>query len=247
MLIHTGDARTVSFDLRLAAVLSLVAGAVNAAGFRSLGLFSGNMTGNVSALSDYLALGHWGLAGWAVSLVAAFVAGAFTSALLIEIGQNRRVHGIYAYAILAEAVLLALVGAADAALPPGPGDPLVLVGVAFAMGLQNAATTRISDSRVRTTHVTGIATDIGVELAILLGGARSQSGPAVVRHRLALHGVTLAAFVIGGLGGVLAYGVAGAGLFVLAAAVLVAVALPEARKARAAGRDAGRDADQGAG
>lgn len=236
MLIHTGTSRTVTVDLRLATWLSLLAGAINAAGFRSLGLFSGNMTGNVSALSDYLALGNLRLAVWAVSLVTAFIVGAFASALLIEVGQRRRIHGIYAYSILAEAVLLALIGLADLGLPAMHSDRLVLVGVAFVMGLQNAATTRISDARVRTTHVTGISTDIGVELAILLGNARSQSGRGVVRDRLVLHVATLGAFLLGGIGGVLIYGWIGAGLFLLIAAALLALALPEARRARAVAR-----------
>jgi uncharacterized membrane protein YoaK (UPF0700 family) len=33
----------------------------------------------------------------------------------------------------------------------------------FLMGLQNAVVTRISNARVRTTHVSGTATDIGIE------------------------------------------------------------------------------------
>lgn len=233
MLIHTGDARSVSVDLRLAAWLALLAGAINAAGFRSLGLFSGNMTGNVSALSDYLVLGNWTLAAWAVSLVVSFISGAFASALLIEVGRRRGIHGIYAYSILAEAGLLGVLAVIDLLLPATRADPLIIVGVAFVMGLQNAATTRISDSRVRTTHVTGIATDIGVELAILLGGARTTSGRDVVRDRLALHALTLGAFLLGGVGGVLIYGALGAGLFALIALALLVLALPEARKARA--------------
>ncbi len=237
MLIHTGTARTVSVDLRLAASLSLLAGAINAAGFRSLGLFSGNMTGNVSALSDHLVLGNMRLAFWAVSLVIAFISGAFASALLIEVGRRRGISGIYAYSILAEAGLLALIALADMSLPTIHSDPLVLVGVAFVMGLQNAATTRISDARVRTTHVTGISTDIGVELAILMGNARSQSGRGVVRDRLVLHLATLVAFLVGGIGGVLIYGWTGAGLFLLIALALTAIALPEARRARSAGRE----------
>lgn len=232
MLIHTGAARTVTIDLRLAASLSLLAGAINAAGFRSMGLFSGNMTGNVSALSDHLALGNMTLAFWAISLVVAFISGAFASALLIEVGRRRRISGIYAYSILTEAALLALLALADISLPHVHSDPLVLVGVAFVMGLQNAATTRISDARVRTTHVTGISTDIGVELAILLGDARSRSGRDVVRDRLVLHLTTLGAFLVGGIGGVLVYGWVGPGLFLIIAAVLVVIALPEARRAR---------------
>mgnify|MGYP000465543877 CR=1 FL=1 len=106
MLIHAGPERAVSFDLRLAVWLSLAAGAVNAAGFRALGYFSANMTGNVSAMSDALALGRVGTALWLASLVVGFVVGAFVSGLLIARGEARGIRGIYAFSILLEAGLL---------------------------------------------------------------------------------------------------------------------------------------------
>lgn len=63
MLIREGTDRTVAIDLKLAASLALIAGALNAAGFQAAGFFSANMTGNVSSLSDYLGLANllwWG-------------------------------------------------------------------------------------------------------------------------------------------------------------------------------------------
>lgn len=37
----------------------------------------------------------------------------------------------------------------------------------FAMGLQNALVTKISNATVRTTHLTGLFTDLGIELSQL--------------------------------------------------------------------------------
>ncbi|MCP5810116.1 DUF1275 domain-containing protein, partial [Klebsiella pneumoniae] len=71
-----------------------------------------------------------------------------------------------AYSILVEACLLALLGLADIWLLTVWRPPLLILGLAFLMGLQNATVTRISDARVRTTHVSGMATDIGIELGI---------------------------------------------------------------------------------
>ncbi len=230
MLIHVGEERTVAVDLRLAAWLALVAGAVNAAGFRALGFFSANMTGNVSTLSDMLALGRWRLAGWLAALVAAFIAGAFVSGLLIDAGRRRQIRGIYAFSIVLEALLLIGIAGLDMALGRGPGDYAMLLGLSFVMGLQNAATTRISDARVRTSHVSGIATDIGLELSALT--AREADRPrAVTRARLLLHGATLAAFLFGGVAGVLGYEWIGPLVFVAVAGLLLALALPELGRA----------------
>jgi len=241
MLIHLGKDRTTAIDLRLAVMLSAIAGAVNAAGFRALGLFSANMTGNVSALADHLAVGRLRLALVAAGLVASFIAGAFVSALLIELGQRRLVRGIYAYSIVLEALLIAGLAALDL-LPAGAGrGEAILAGLSFAMGVQNAATTRISDGRVRTTHLSGISTDLGIELAVLVGTIRDRDARSVVVSRFALHAATMAAFAGGGVAGVLCYDVIGAGVYLLAAAGLLAIALPELRRIRGTAAFARRD------
>lgn len=229
MLIREGDQRTIDVDIRLAALLSAIAGAVNAAAFQATGFFSANMTGNVSALSDNVGIGQFGVAGLLVALVTAFIAGAFSSGLLIEAGRKRHVRAIYAYSIAAEALLLVLLGCVDVFAPEALGKFGLIVGLSFVMGLQNAATTRISNARVRTTHVSGMATDIGLGLAALATDAPDRE-PAIARMRLYL--VTIAAFLVGGIVGVGLYLFAGGHLFVLTGFLLLLVAVPEAARAR---------------
>ncbi|MHC9236894.1 YoaK family protein [Pseudooceanicola sp. 502str34] len=231
MLIHAGRDRPVTFDLQLAVWLSLAAGAVNAAGFRALGFFSANMTGNVSSMSEGLASGDLWLALWFFSLLLAFILGALISGLLIEEGQRRGVRGIYAYSILLEAALLILVALMEVFWPSDRAVHLMLLGLSAIMGLQNAATTRISDGRVRTSHVSGIATDIGLELAALLRphGARRDPATRATASRLILHAATLGAFFGGGVIGAWGYALAGPLLFLGVAGLLLAVALPAVR------------------
>ena len=96
MLISTEDTRTFNTDIRLAATLAAVAGALNTAAFETVGFFSANMTGNVSALSDQIGLGRFGLTGIFLALIVAFITGAFCSGLLIETGRRHAIRGIYA-------------------------------------------------------------------------------------------------------------------------------------------------------
>ena len=222
MLIHEGDQRSIDIDVKLAILLAGIAGALNAAGFQAAGFFSANMTGNVSTLSDQIGLGHLGASGIFIALILAFIGGAFCSGLLIEAGRRRRIIGIYAYSVLLEAALLMVLAAADLALPQFPSG--LVVGLSFIMGLQNAATTRISDARVRTTHVSGMATDIGLGLASLAFGNGAQ--------RLRLHLATLAAFLLGGIAGVVIYLAIGGWLFCVTALLLILIAAPEARRAK---------------
>ena len=76
------------------------------------------------------------------------------------------------------------------------------------MGLQNAVVTRISNARVRTTHISGMATDIGIGLGLLLdmacGGERTAERETVLAN-LRLHGMTILCFLAGGLAGGLIY------------------------------------------
>ena len=99
------------------------------------------------------------------------------------------------------------------------------------MGMQNAVVTRISNARVRTTHVTGMVTDIGIELGNLVDLAWHQRGlrgrdAKYNAGKLLLHGVTVLAFLGGGVAGVLAYRRLGPLFLFGAALLLLLLALP---------------------
>jgi uncharacterized membrane protein YoaK (UPF0700 family) len=106
----------------------------------------------------------------------------------------------------------------------------LVLGLSFVMGLQNAATTRISNARVRTTHVSGMATDIGLGIAALCGGGGPEREDALARLRL--YTSTIIAFLIGGVLGAILYLLIGGYLLIITAAILFAIALPEVRRAR---------------
>ena len=222
MLIHEGDKRTPATDLMLASILALVAGGVNSAGYMIYQYFSANMTGNVSMASELLAVSRFHAALGFLTVVVMFVLGAFLAAHLIEIGKRQRRNNIYALTLAVEAGVLILVGAAVALSAHLPNGILIAGLLSLTMGIQNAASTRISGSRVRTTHVSGIATDIGVGLAMLLGAHGGSEKPATVR-RLKLHLATIACFALGGVLGVFGYENVGGAIFCVLAAPLLAL------------------------
>jgi uncharacterized membrane protein YoaK (UPF0700 family) len=233
MLVRLGDARDRGVDRRLAWSLAGVAGGLNTAGFYAVGLYSSNMTGNVSALADHVALADLATAATYVALIMIFVVGAATSALLINAGSRKKIPSIYAFSILLEAALLACFGCVDLWMEGFGRGALLVYGLSFVMGLQNATVTRISDARVRTTHVTGMVTDIGIEVGnlidlIWLGRRR---GPQTMqayfnREKLGLHGVTVLSFLGGGMLGVLAYKAMGPYFLFSIALLLLMLALP---------------------
>jgi len=235
MLIRQGSHRNEKIDRGLAAFLAAIAGALNASAFYSVGFFSANMTGNVSALSDHLAVEQWLSGLFYGTIVVAFILGATTSTLIINAGRRHNVHAIYAYSILTEAVLLAVLGCADLWLLDAWRVPVLILGLAFLMGLQNAVVTRISDARVRTTHVSGMATDIGIELATALDILLGRETLSDARHnlnKLRLHLYTILSFLLGGIVGVAVYRAVGGYLLLLAAVLLFAIALDAILRAK---------------
>ena len=235
MLVRQGTHRNEKIDRGLAASLAAIAGALNASAFYAVGFFSANMTGNVSTLSDHLAVGQWLSALFYSGIVVAFILGSAVSTPIVNEGRRRSVHAIYAYSILTEAALLALLGCADLWLLAAWRVPVLVLGLAFLMGVQNAVVTRISDARVRTTHVSGMATDLGIELGIAFDILRGHEPEAEARHNLSklrLHFYTIAAFLIGGILGVLIYRAVGGYLLILAATLLTVIALDAIRRAK---------------
>lgn len=227
MLIRQGTLRTLSVDRRLACSLAAIAGALNTAAFRELSFFSANMTGNVSLLSIQVAAADWRHGLMLLLIVVTFIAGAVVSTLLINAGRRRGILGVYAYSILAEGILLAMLGCAELWLPALQRASLLLLGLSFLMGLQNAVVTRISDARVRTTHVSGMVTDIGIEFGMLIDLARRGDRGAEytrVASMLRLHATTVLSFLVGGILGMLVYEAIGNGIFLAAAGLLCGIA-----------------------
>ncbi len=158
----SGKAYTFRRQVRLAVSLAWVGGFVDAVGFIELAVFTSNMTGNTVLAGKSLADGDFHQALYVGFLIAMFIAGAMLAGTLIEAARRRRLQSIYTAALAVEAALLLL----TVLYLRLDGRNLFLRGAlpCIAMGLQNATITRISGAVVRTTHVTGIVTDLGLEL-----------------------------------------------------------------------------------
>src|SRR5471030_932076 len=95
--------RTDQNNRRLGRWLAFIAGAANAGGFLAVGQYTSHMSGIVSSMADNLALGEIGLLMSALSSLVAFVAGAATSAILINWGRRRNAQSEYAVPLVLEA------------------------------------------------------------------------------------------------------------------------------------------------
>jgi uncharacterized membrane protein YoaK (UPF0700 family) len=203
--------RTDAANRRLGRSLAFIAGAANAGGFLAVGQYTSHMSGIVSSMGDGLALGQIGFAVAGLSSLLCFTAGAATSAILINWGRRLHLHSLYAIPLMLEAVLLVCFGMLGANLEIHRllFVPATVGLLCFVMGLQNAMVTKISKAEIRTTHVTGLVTDIGIELGKLFyWNIGSESGAHHVRAdrpKLALLASLLFSFFAGGLVGAIGF------------------------------------------
>lgn len=201
--------RSADANLRLGASLSFVAGAANAGGFLAVGQYTSHMTGVVSSIADELVLGRLGLAAAGFMALLAFLAGAMTTAWMVNWSLRRRLRSAFARPLLLEAALLLVFGLFGSAISHLAGlfVPLTVLVLCYLMGLQNAVITKISGAEIRTTHVTGLMTDMGIELGKMLYVNRSDLPQRVVanRRKLRIHVTLTGMFFVGGLTGALGF------------------------------------------
>ena len=227
----TSRHRAPSTNRVLGLLLAFNAGAVNAGGFLVLHMYTSHMTGFASQLADGLVLGNTRLLLNALGAVLAFTSGAAVCAVLVNWGRRRQMQSEYASPLFLEAALLACFGIMGRRFEE---HHWLLVSatvglLCFTMGLQNAIITKISQKEIRTTHVTGMVTDIGIELGRLIYWNRgTHPGKEEVRadrDNLWLLTSLVGLFVIGGITGAIGFEYAGFVVTLPLAAILLVLAV----------------------
>lgn len=167
--------------------LAFMAGMMNVVGFLSFEPQAiSHLTGTTSLLAMALAQRDIGMAAHWFWIIAAFVFGAMLSGLLLR-HSALRLGRRYGVALVIEAVLLI---AAAQLLMRHDAPGIYLVGIAC--GLQNAMATTYSGTVLRTSHLTGMFTDLGITLGHVLRGSGYD------QRRLQLCLIVISAFFIGG-------------------------------------------------
>lgn len=165
----TAQAHSFTQQARLAVTLAWVAGYTNVITIVTCAHGTSHVSGTASNLGRDAVLGEWGLVVFAGFLLVTFFLGAVLSGVLTEVGRRRTWESIYVLPMAVETVLLGVFAVGIEIYDPttlntGPETRWLLGIASAAMGLQNATITKISAGVVRTTHMTGIVTDLGIEV-----------------------------------------------------------------------------------
>jgi uncharacterized membrane protein YoaK (UPF0700 family) len=128
--------------------------------------------------------------------------------------------------LLAEAALLISFGFTGRVFAGGRVLGTVML-LCFTMGLQNAIITKLSNSVIRTTHVTGMVTDIGIALGRIVFSTAREPGVSISRElaTLRLLASLVVLFFVGGVTGALGFKHVGFFFTVPLSAILVLLAI----------------------
>jgi uncharacterized membrane protein YoaK (UPF0700 family) len=202
MFRHQGKTRTLSHNLKIASLLSFVAGIVNVAGFFAVQRLTTNVTGHFAFFVDEVfKLNFW--QGFIYFLyIFFFFLGSFVSNFLIEIISRKDDQYVYVVPASIECLILFAIGFwGQELIIKSPN--FIAFSLLFAMGLQNSLVTTISNASVRTTHLTGLFTDLGIELSQLFFYKEKEQKEKLISS-IRLRFTIISFFFIGGIvGGVL--------------------------------------------
>ncbi|WP_294675633.1 YoaK family protein [uncultured Fluviicola sp.] len=219
MFIHQGKKRTAKHNLQIASLLSFVAGIVNVAGFLAVAKLTTNVTGHFAFFVDEVfKLKFW--EGFIYFLyIFFFFLGSFSSSFLVEVISRKNESYVYVIPTSIECLILAMIALFGGNLVT-QNPNLIAFSLLFAMGLQNSLVTRISNATVRTTHLTGLFTDLGIELSQLFFYRENEIKKrllASVRLRLTI----ISFFFIGGIVGGIFYSKIGLYVLLIGSASLI--------------------------
>ncbi|GGF63170.1 YoaK family protein [Alteromonas lipolytica] len=177
-----------------ALLLALVAGYVNAIGLLSFEHQSvSHVSGTATLLGADIFQSSWASVLHLSGVLLSFLAGATLAGILLD-NASLKLGRHYDTALLIEGVLLII---AQVLLNEGLFYAHFIASAAC--GLQNALATRYSGAVVRTTHLTGIFTDLGIMLGAMVRGETLDT------RKLQLFLVIIVGFVFGGTAGAIGF------------------------------------------
>ncbi|MEO5684852.1 MAG: YoaK family protein [Chitinophagaceae bacterium] len=203
MLRHTGQKRSFQHNMPLAILLCLNAGFINAAGFLAFSVLTTNVTGHAALLAINIATKNLRSTRMVGLWLFLFLGGAFLSGFYIsKAGRNKPFA--YTVPIVFIVLILLFVAIFGHNYNRRLAETEYFAGsLLFAMGVQNAMVSLISGSVVRTTHLTGMFTDLGIDLSEAAHSGRKLH--PLLKRRILLRLAIIISFLSGGVLGSLLF------------------------------------------
>ncbi|MCC5918601.1 MAG: DUF1275 domain-containing protein [Cryomorphaceae bacterium] len=168
MLRKFSNSRTLRQNLQLGGITAFAAGMTNVASLIAFFAFTSNVTGHYAILAEEIAKGHWHQVGVVIIWIFLFFIGNFLSNFLVINSEKLSKYVAHAIPIILEFICLVVVGVYGHFFyrETLTETEFLVAFLLFAMGIQNGLVASISNGTVKTTHLTGLTTDLGISLSM---------------------------------------------------------------------------------
>lgn len=164
MLRKFSSNRSLEDNIKLGSLTAFSAGMVNIASLLIFFAFTSNVTGHYAILAAEIVKGNFYQIAVVFAWIFLFFFGSFVSNIIVINFNQRNAYFAHSTPIVLEIICLLIVGVyGDYFYKETLTETEILLALMmFAMGLQNGLTASISNFAVKTTHLTGTTTDLGI-------------------------------------------------------------------------------------
>ncbi|MPR33593.1 YoaK family protein [Salmonirosea aquatica] len=164
MLRKYSNSRSLKDNIRLGVLTAFSAGMVNVASVIIFFAFASNVTGHYAILAQEISRGQWYQVAVVMGWILLFFLGSFVSNFIVINLTHKNKYVAHALPLVLEMACLLGVGVYGQFSYQGTlvETEILVAFMLFSMGLQNGLTASISNFSVKTTHLTGLTTDLGI-------------------------------------------------------------------------------------
>lgn len=205
MLSKFSNSRSLKDNVQLGVLTAFCAGMVNVSSLIIFFAFTSNATGHYAILAEEIVRGHWHQVGVVSIWIFLFFFGSFSANLIVINFNSRNAYFAHALPLLIEIACLLSVGYYGVHYYQETlrETEVMIALMLYAMGIQNGLTATISNFVVKTTHLTGTTTDLGV-LYSMFTKAEYRNDPALRGKAFLLTAIAIS-YISGGISSAFVY------------------------------------------
>jgi uncharacterized membrane protein YoaK (UPF0700 family) len=199
MLRKTKADRTLRENLMLASSTAMVSGITNVVGLVAFLAFTSNITGHVANLSKHIVEQNFSEIIVFLIWLLMFFLGAFISSFIVRSLEDRSYYRAHSIPIIIEIIVLLFVAiyGHNFYQETETEREIVIATILFSMGLQNSLVSTISGGLIKSSHLTGLFTDLGGEVAEWLHPSTRKT--EAVRDKIFVRFTVLGFYLLGGI------------------------------------------------
>lgn len=186
MLRNYSNSRTLADNIRLGTLTAFTAGTINIASLLIFLSFTSNVTGHYAVFAAEISKGNWSQVAVVGAWIFLFFFGSFTANFFVINFNKKSKYFAHSMPLILEIVCLLAVGIyGQFYYQKTLEEAEYLVALMlFATGLQNGLTASISNFLVKTTHLTGTTTDLGILMSMFTHKKYRKNPELIARAKL---------------------------------------------------------------